>query len=104
MVKRLMLTEVDVIPIPPKESGSRQPFADVDTLRSSDGLKVIISQRRSNGVFTFGVFKTYSRDGAEHQTGFIPENLGDSYKHMVELALERIAEIKASGTHPFPIS
>lgn len=104
MVKRLMLTEVDVIPIPPKEVGSRQPFADVDTLRSSDGLKVIISQRRSNGVFTFGVFKEYSRDGETHQTGFIPESLGESYLHMVGLAIARIAEIKASGTHPFPVT
>lgn len=98
-----MLTEVDVLPVQPKAS-SRQPYADVDVLRNSNGLKAVISQRRSNGVFTFGVFKEYERDGQMHQTGFIPESMGEAYIQLVRIALERIAEIKSSGNHPFPIT
>ncbi len=103
-MKHLKVTVDMPVDPAPAASTSRQPYQDVDVLRSSDGLKAVISQRRANGVFTFGVFKVYERDGAEHQTGFIPASLAESYKRMVDIAVARIAEIRASGQYPFPIT
>jgi hypothetical protein len=101
----------DVIEMDPQrksEPTSRQPYEDVDKLRSSDDLVAIISQRRANGEFTFGIFKEFERPGPDgemrvERSGFVPERLGASYVRMVGLALDRIREIKASGKHPFPI-
>ena len=87
----------------PATQGTHQPFEDVDTLRSSDGIKAVISQRRSNGVFTFAIFREFERDGEIQQGAFCPEDLGASYIGMVQRALARITEIKKSGTAPFPI-
>lgn len=84
-------------------STTHHSFEDVDTLRSSDGIKAVISQRRANGVFTFALFREFERDGVVQQGAFVPEELGASYLGMVQRTLARIAEIKKSGKAPFPV-
>lgn len=78
-------------------------FVDVETLRDAHGLIAIISQRRSNGVMTLGVFKTFERDGKTERTSFIPEPLFDAYQSLVKIAMERIAQIHAEKLEPIKI-
>lgn len=76
----------------------RQPpplYIDLDTLKNSEGLVGIISQRTSNGVITFGVFKEFERDGRAERTAFFAENMRKSYQDLIALVLERIDQIKA---------
>lgn len=62
-------------------------------LRSSDGIVAIISQRRSSGLFTFGIFKAFERDGRFERSSFVPEHMVESYLDMVTLVRTRIAEL-----------
>jgi len=71
------------------------PYVDLDTLKNADGLVAIISQRTSNGMLTFAIFKEFDRDGAVERTSFISANLTQSYLDMVKLTLERVQEIHA---------
>jgi len=75
-------------------SGPPQSYTDLDKLRSADGIIAVISQRRSTGVITFGIFKEFERDGTVERTSFVPENLAGSYLAMVQLVIERIAQLK----------
>lgn len=85
----------------PREiSSSRPGFVDLDTLTDAHGIRAVISQRSRDGVITLGVFRVFERDGAENRTSFIPENLFGAYKALVELAIERIEELKR-GKLPF---
>jgi len=69
-------------------------YIDLDKLENSDRLVAIISQRRANGVITFAVFKEFDRDGHVERTSFIADTLRASYLSMVNLAIERIDQIK----------
>jgi hypothetical protein len=83
-------------PAQSSRSGSPPAYIDLDKLRSADGIIGIISQRRSTGVLTFGVFKEFERDGLVEKSSFVPENMLESYLAMVQLVRERIAELKAT--------
>ena len=82
---------------------SPAPYVDVDKLRNAEGLVAIISQRRANGTFTFGIFKEFERDGQTERTGFVPAEMAESYIALVRIAVERIERIRATGKAPFPI-
>lgn len=86
-----------------KQLEVKSPHVDIDELHSADGLFSVISQRRSNGGYTFAVFKSFQRAGETHRerTSFIPEEMGESYIALVKLTLERIDQLRASGTSPF---
>lgn len=88
-------------PIPTRTSANGgSGFVDVDELRDAHGLVAIISQRRSNGQMTIGVFKEFERDGRMERTAFIPEPLFAAYNAISKLAQERILEIRAKGEEP----
>lgn len=89
---------------PRRHDGPLPGFIDLDTLRDANGIVAIISQRRSNGTLTFGVFKEFERDGRMDRTSFIPELLGEAYEQMVKLARERIAQIKSDLAPPPPVA
>jgi hypothetical protein len=82
-------------PDPP--TTSRQPYVDVDTLRSSDGVKAVISQRRANGSFTFALFREFTHEGEIQQGAFFPETMLESYVRMLGMVRTRIVEIRKSG-------
>lgn len=86
------VTEPDSSPPP-----TRQPFEDVDTLRSSDGVKAVISQRRANGGFTFALFREFEHEGSAQQSAFFPEAMLDSYIQMLSLVRARIPEMRRTG-------
>jgi hypothetical protein len=90
-------------PVPHRSSAGAgaSGFVDVDRLEDANGLVAIISQRKSNGVMTMGVFKEFERDGRLERTAFIPEPLFDAYEAMVRLARERVAKIVAEGAAPY---
>ena len=88
-------------PLP--EPTSRPGWVDIDKLRNADNIVAVISQRSSNGKLTFGIFREFPRDGSIGRTGFIPEELGDSYLRIVSDAIRRCAELKAGGKLPYPI-
>lgn len=77
-------------------------FTELDVLRSADGLKAIISQRKSTGVITCAIVKEFQRDGETVTTGFIPESLMDDYITMAQLAKKRIEELRRTGAVPAP--
>jgi hypothetical protein len=88
-------------PLPHRTSANGgSGFEDVDELRDANGLVAIISQRRSNGQMTIGVFKAFERDGREERTAFVPEPLFAAYLELVKLAQERVAKIRAEGSEP----
>lgn len=80
--------------VPPTSSGYHQPYVDLDTIRSSDDLVVIISQRRSNGMLTFGVFKEFVRDHRTDRTTFVSAELMPAYRAILKIAEERLEQIK----------
>ena len=82
----------------PQHNGGGRPstFVEVDKLKNADGLVAIISKRRSNGTYTFGIFKEFDRDGGTERTAFIPELLFASYRALVDLAIERVSRLRAS--------
>jgi hypothetical protein len=88
----------------PGHSGSPQSssFTELDVLRSADGLKAIISQRRSTGVITFAIVKEFERDGQTETTSFIPETMVNELAEMVELVKSRIAKLRTGGGVPAP--
>ncbi len=87
-----------------RRSSSHAAFVDVDRLMNSDKIVAIISQRRVSGILTVGFFREYERDGGVERTQFIPEGLLGSYAQMVQLAAERVVELKKDPSKlPFPL-
>lgn len=88
--------EVDSSPL---RSGRAAPpqYIDLDKLKNADGIVAIISQRLSNGVITFALFKEFVRDGREERTSFISESLRPAFQSMVGLVFERIDEVRGDG-------
>jgi hypothetical protein len=84
----------------PREQTSRAGFKDLDKLKNADGLVAIISQRLTNNMITFAIFKEFERDGQIQRTSFVPEVLAKSYLDLATMAVERIAEIRKSGKAP----
>jgi hypothetical protein len=92
-------------PIPHRTSSNGgSGFIDIDELRDAHGLVAVVSQRRSNGTITIGVFKEFDRDGRMERTAFIPEALFAAYNAISKLAQERVAEIRAKGEEPIKIT
>lgn len=87
-------------------------YVDLDPrLRNSDNLVAIFSQRRWDGVITFGIhreFKQRGRNGRPDtttKTAFIPEALVDSYLSFVSVTLDHLKKLQARralGDLPFP--
>lgn len=69
-------------------------FDDIDRLTDASGLLSVISRRRSNGMMTFCIFKTFERDGKIEQTGFIPELLIPQYHALAKITCDRIGELR----------
>lgn len=104
--KRSELAEMNggIPPTPHRTSANGGAgFVDVDTLEDANGLIAIISQRRSNGAMTIGVFKQFERDGRMERTSFIPEPLFSAFNALVKLAQERVVEIHEKGLEPIKI-
>lgn len=78
-------------------------YQDVDTLKNSDGIVAVISQRRRDGGFTVGCFYEFVRDGKPQRTAFMPEHLLPSYARMIGTATDRIAQLKLRTDLPFEI-
>jgi hypothetical protein len=80
-------------------------YVDVDRIVNDDGIVCVISQRRKTGVLTFTMFREYadSFDGELKRTGFVPENLFQSYLDTVMRAQKRMQEMRDSGKLPFPV-
>lgn len=87
--------------ISPPAPRSRQGFQDIDTLRNSDGLTAVISQRRKSGELTFGIFRQWDNAGTSERTSFVPERMGAAYLDMVGMAIKRMAELRKAGNLPF---
>jgi hypothetical protein len=102
-----------ISPAPPATPAPRSgaPFVDIETLRNSDGITGIISQRRRGGELTCGIFRIIENDGELTKTTFVPERLMDRFREMVEMLQKRCAELRAGiglptelgGKLPFPI-
>jgi hypothetical protein len=75
--------------------GPRPQYVDLDVLKNADDLMAIISQRQSNGVITFAIFKEFDRDGRRERTTFVAESLAESYKDLLDITITRIKKIKA---------
>lgn len=90
----LGLDESDVLPLTSAAAAHLPQYIDLDTLRNADGIISIISQRRTNGVITFALFKEFERDRRTDRTSFFGEYLIKSYAEMVELTSQRIVEIR----------
>jgi hypothetical protein len=76
------------------ESTMRAPYQDIDKLRNAYGMVAIISQRLSNGMVTFSIFREFERDGEIARTAFIPEDLADVFLDFSKLVVERVREIR----------
>lgn len=91
--------EIDDDLAAPKPLASSSPprqYIDLDILRNSDDIVAIISQRRSNGVLTFAIFKEFERDRRPERTSFVAESLIPSYIAMANLVEKRIHEIRST--------
>lgn len=84
---------------------SRAGFVDVDRLENSNRIVSVISQRRTTGILTFGLFREFERDDGggrrTERTSFIPADLAESYLDMVKLTIERIHHLQKNGPLPF---
>lgn len=80
-----------------RREGPPPQYLDLDKLKNADGIVAIISQRLSNRVITFALFKEFERDRRVERTSFIAATLRDSYTSMVKLAFERIDELNRDG-------
>lgn len=69
-------------------------------MSNSYGLIAVISQRLRNNVITFAIFREFERDGVTDRTNFIPEELGEVYLEFAKLVVERVQQLRASGTLP----
>lgn len=78
-----------------KSNGSPK-FQDIDRLENSHGIVCVISQRKSSGVLTFGIWREYEVDQQTERTQFVPDYMADAYMDMVRQALERMAFFKAN--------
>ncbi len=85
----------------PPPPTSRPAFVDVDKIRNAYQMVAVISQRPSNGLLTFSIFREFERDGRIDRTGFIPEDMADIYLDMAKMAVARMRELRASGDLPF---
>ena len=83
---------------------SRQGFQDLDVLTKSDGITAVISQRSRDGALTLGMFRVFERQGEMSRTSYIPEYLIESYLAQVQMARERMKQLRESGSLPFPVS
>jgi hypothetical protein len=83
---------------PPEHPRSQPGYVDVDRLENSDRLVAVISQRVFDGALTFGIFREFDRHGTIGRTGFVPEQLGESYTALLHLTLQRIAQLRAQAT------
>jgi hypothetical protein len=94
--------------MPSPKNGGGEPtsgrgFQDVDRLKNTDGIVAVISQRSFDGQLTVAVFREFERDGKDCRTSFIPESLTQSFREMFERGVRRMAELKVTGTLPFPV-
>lgn len=79
---------------------------DLETLRNSDGIIGIISQRRRNGALTCGIFRVIEGEDGVAKTSFIPEHLIPRWIEMAEMLGKRCMEIHAGTSGlvlPFPV-
>jgi len=83
---------------------SRPPFVDVDRLRNAYGMVAVISQRLTNGMLTFAIFREFERDGGSARTNFIPEDLADVYLDFAKVVVNRMRELRAAGDLPIAVA
>ncbi len=79
---------------------------DLETLRNSDGITGIISQRRRNGALTCGIFRVIDGDDGPTKTSFVPEHLMPRWIEMAEMLMKRCSEIRSGAAGiplPFPV-
>jgi hypothetical protein len=89
-----MTTSPDSVGHPPKRESMRPPYRDIDRMHNVYGMVAIISQRESNGLLTFSIFREFERDGEIARTAFIPEDLAEVYLDFSKLVIERVREIR----------
>lgn len=76
-------------------SSPNDKFIELDVLRSANGTKGIISQRRSNGVITFSIVREFMRDGIAEWTSYFSEAQIDDFEEMLGMVKRRISELRA---------
>lgn len=97
------ISDPGITPLKRPEPLSRQTFVDVDQLRNSHGMVAIISQRISNGLLTFSIFREFERGGEIAKTAFFPEDQADIYLEFAKLVLDRMRELRAGGNLPISV-
>ncbi len=83
---------------PPSDEQPKS-YVDLEVLRDADGLIAVISQRRSHGALTFGLFREYDRDGdgQMQRTAFFHAKYAPGVIAMAKLALERITALQGDA-------
>lgn len=88
-----------------------EKYVDVDTIKNSDRLVAVFSQRSWDGGITFGIHRTFDRynhndgDWEEAKTTFIPEDLSGSFSSFIVTAMSHLEKLKAkrdANQLPFP--
>lgn len=86
-----------------RNNGSSHPaaktegYVDVERIENGDNLFAVISQRKYDLTYTFGVFRSYVQNDEHKQTSFVPEHLVESYIELVKSVGVRIGELRRAS-------
>lgn len=80
---------------PSISAGSNDKFVVLDTLQMANGIKGIISQRKSNALITFSIVREFERDGITDWTSYFSEVQIDDFQQMLDMCRARIKELRA---------
>lgn len=71
-------------------NGIRNGYEDIDEISDPDGVVAVISRRRSNGVLSVGIFKTFERDGVQERTNFFGARHFAAVRRVLDAAESRL--------------
>lgn len=74
--------------------GIRNGYEDIDEISDPDGVIAVISRRRSNGVLSVGIFKTFERDGVQERTNFFGARHFAAVRRVLEAAEGRMTKLE----------
>jgi hypothetical protein len=77
--------------------GIRNGYEDIEDIADPDGVVAVISRRRSNGMLSVAVFKTFERDGVREKTNFFNPRHFAAVRRVLEIAEQRLAVLEAGA-------
>ena len=77
--------------------GIRNGYEDIEDIADPDGVVAVISRRRSNGMLSVAVFKTFERDGVREKTNFFNSRHFAAVRRVLEIAEQRLAVLEAGA-------